>query len=76
MQKNLMTFHADILLQKSVLIYTLTTSFPSLFWVKFSFFEKAAKIWKNHPLVLTQLNKNSRFVKAGGRFFSNFVAFS
>ena len=37
--------------------------------VKFSFSEKAKKIWKNLPLVLTLLSKNSCFVKTGGRFF-------
>ena len=39
-------------------------------WVwKSSFSEKATKIWKNIPLVLTLLSKNSCFVKTGGRFF-------
>ena len=37
--------------------------------VKFSFSEKATKIWKNLPLVLTLLSKNSCFVKTSGRFF-------
>ena len=41
-----------------------------------SFSEKATKIWKNLPLVLTLLSKNNGFVKTSGRFFSNFVAFS
>ena len=37
--------------------------------LKFRFSEKATKIWKNLPLVLTLLSKNSCFVKTGGRFF-------
>ena len=37
--------------------------------VKSSFFEKATKIWKNLPVVLTPLSKNSCFVKTSGRFF-------
>ena len=37
--------------------------------VKSSFSEKAIKVWKNLPLVLTLLSKNSCFVKTGGRFF-------
>ena len=49
-------------------------------WSKVHFFKqvfcKAQKIWKNLPIVLTLLGKNSCFVKTGGRFFSNFVAFS
>ena len=44
--------------------------------VKSSFSEKAVKIKKNLPTVLTLLSKNSCFVKTGGRFFSNFAAFS
>ena len=41
------------------------------FWflLKSSFSEKATKIRKNLPLVLTLLSKNSCFVKSGGRFF-------
>ena len=38
--------------------------------LKSSFSEKGTKIWKNLPLVLTLLSKT------GGRFFSNFAAFS
>ena len=38
-------------------------------FLKFSFSEKATKIWKNLPLVLTLLSKNNCFVKTGGRFF-------
>ena len=37
--------------------------------VKFSFSEKATKIWKNLQLVLTLLNQNNCFVKTSGRFF-------
>ena len=37
--------------------------------LKLSFSEKATKIWKNYPLVLTLLSKNSCFVKKSGRFF-------
>ena len=37
--------------------------------LKFSFSEKGTKIWKNLPLVLTLLSKNSCFVKTSGRFF-------
>ena len=37
--------------------------------IKFSFSEKATKIWKNLPLVLTLLSKNNYFVKTSGRFF-------
>ena len=37
--------------------------------VKFSFPEKATKIWRKIPLVLTLLSKNSCFVKTGERFF-------
>ena len=37
--------------------------------LKFSFSEKAQKIWKNLPLVLTLLSKSNCFVKTGGRFF-------
>ena len=43
---------------------------------KLRFSEKAAKIWKNLPLVLTLLSKNSCFVKTVGRIFQIFVAFS
>ena len=43
--------------------------------VKFRFSEKATKFEKNLPLVLTLLGKNSRFVKTGGIFLTNFVAF-
>ena len=39
--------------------------------LKFSFSEKATKIWKNLPLALTLLSKNNCSVKLGGRFFSN-----
>ena len=37
--------------------------------LKFSFSEKATTFWKNLPLVLTLLSKDSCFVKTGGRFF-------
>ena len=37
--------------------------------IKSSFSEKATKIWKNLPLVLTLMSKNNFFVKTGGRFF-------
>ena len=37
--------------------------------LKFSFSEKATKIWKNLPLVLTLLSKNNCFVKTGWRSF-------
>ena len=43
--------------------------------LNFCFHEKATKIWKNLPLVLTLLRKNSSFVKTSGRFFFNFMAF-
>ena len=48
----------------------------SLIPIKSSFSEKATKIWKNLPLVLTLVSRNSCFVKTDGRFFSNFLAFS
>ena len=41
-------------------------------YLKFSFSEKATKIWKNIPLVLTLLSKNRCFVKTSGRFFFQF----
>ena len=41
----------------------------SMQYLKFSFSEKATKIWKNLPIVLTLLSNNSCFVKKGGRFF-------
>ena len=44
-------------------------SFGKLKTLKFGFSEKATKVWKNLPLVLTLLSKNSCFVKTGGRFF-------
>ena len=44
--------------------------------LKFSFSEKATKIWNNLPLVLTLQSKNSCFVKTSGRFISKFVDFS
>ena len=37
--------------------------------LKSSFSEKSTKIWKNLPLVLTVLSKNSCSVKKGGWFF-------
>ena len=37
--------------------------------LKFSFSEDATKIWKNLPLALMLLNKNSCFAKTSGRFF-------
>ena len=37
--------------------------------LKCSFSEKATKIWKILPLVLTLLSKNIYFVKTGGRLF-------
>ena len=37
--------------------------------LKSSFSEKATKVWKNLPLVLTLLSKNNCFVKTGRRFF-------
>ena len=40
------------------------------------FSEKATKIWKNLPLVLTLLSRSSCFVKADGRFFFKFMTFS
>ena len=43
-----------------------------LFPIKFSFSEKATKIWKNLPLVLTLLSKNNCFVKTSGRSFQIF----
>ena len=51
----------------------LLSSHPKNLWkcwvLKFSFSEKATKIWKNLPLVLTLLSKNSCCVKTRGRFF-------
>ena len=41
-------------------------------YLKSSFSEKATKIWKNLPFVLTLMSKNNRFVKTGGRFFQIF----
>ena len=41
---------------------------PNPFLLKSSFSGKATKIWKNLPLALTLLSKNSCFVKTFGRF--------
>ena len=38
-------------------------------FLKFSFSEKVTKIWKNLPLVLTLLSRNSCFVKEVADFF-------
>ena len=39
------------------------------FFLKSSLSEKATKLWKNLPLVMTLLSKNSCFVKTGRRLF-------
>ena len=56
-----------VLLLLNHLIFITVDTFFSL--VKFSFSEKAIKIWKNIPLVLRLLSKNNCFAKTGGRFF-------
>ena len=48
---------------------TISYLFLLLLLVKSSFSEKATKIRKNIPLVMTQLSKNSSSVKTGGSFF-------
>ena len=56
--------------QKSwTLIFLFFCKQLSLVVLKSSFSENATKLWKNLPLVLTLLSKNSCFVKTGGRFF-------
>ena len=49
------------------LIYVTQSS--NLFLLKFSFSEKATKVWKNLPLDLKLLSKNNCFVKTSGRLF-------
>ena len=66
------TKSADVLLK---IITILKELFGSNFQfllttIKSSFSEKAPKIWKNLPLVLTLLSRNSCFVKTDGEFFS------
>ena len=46
-------------------------NFRANYMMKSSFSEKATKVWKNLPLVLTLLSENNCFVKTSRRFFQN-----